>query len=59
MSQIIMAIALWCQKPTASADMTMAARLAQSTCREAFIKCLGDSKKPEDLIWDCAQKVKP
>ncbi len=59
MSQLVIAIALWCSKPTASADMTMTARQQQQYCREEMIKCVGDVKKFDDKILECAIKITP
>ncbi len=59
MAQLVIAIALWCQKPTASADMTYEARLQQQACRDAMMKCVGDVKKFDEQIVECALKIKP
>lgn len=58
MEQVLIAIALWCMKPNASAARTMTSQNDQKSCREAFIKCYeSDPKKPD--ILKCAKEINP
>jgi hypothetical protein len=57
--EIILIIAMWCMKPTASAALTMSARADQKNCRDAMIKCLEESKPIKGDLQGCIKTINP
>lgn len=53
-AEVLVVIALWCSSPTDGSAGQQQAKV--KSCRDTLIKCIGDSKKPEDLILECVKK---